>query len=209
MTHPSAEVPVDKVTDERLIELRDEYRDGCLIWNICTELLAARARIAESTPRKCAADMYADPPRDCDAPFCGCHPEWHKVIEMLQECGWQSPEQLRAQPRLTDEEREACGRGAGAMELLHDHARALPVLHTVLKKASEIVKGNSDMGAKRAEQMWLSLMDYLRPKDGGEIVNPHVLPAIREPRPDFDKMLAMLNGDIATLRALSQGEHRG
>lgn len=104
---------------------------------------------------------------------------------------------------LTPEQVAACEAGAGAMELLHDHARALPVLHTVLKKAGEIVKGNSDMGTKQAERMWLSLMEYLRPKAGGEIVNPHVLPAIHEPQPDFDKMLAVLNADAATLRDLA------
>jgi len=46
--------------------------------------------------RKCHANMYSDPPQDCDAPFCGCDPAWSTAIEMLQECGWESPESLRA-----------------------------------------------------------------------------------------------------------------
>lgn len=46
-------------------------------------------------PQKCAADMYADPPRDCNAPYCGCNPAWTQCLEMLQECGWQSPDEVR------------------------------------------------------------------------------------------------------------------
>lgn len=41
---------------------------------------------------KCQADMHADPPRDCDAPYCGCNEAWHECIEMLQEGGWREPE---------------------------------------------------------------------------------------------------------------------
>lgn len=39
-------------------------------------------------PRKCQADMYADPPRDCDSPFCGCNPEWQIALSAAQESGW-------------------------------------------------------------------------------------------------------------------------
>lgn len=39
----------------------------------------------------------ADPPQDCDAPFCGCVPAWDDAIAMLQECGWKSPQELRAE----------------------------------------------------------------------------------------------------------------
>ncbi len=55
------------------------------------ELQSARLKLAEVErgTRKCMADMHADPPRDCDAPFCGCNPEWTRTIEQLQECGWQ------------------------------------------------------------------------------------------------------------------------
>lgn len=42
---------------------------------------------------KCQAGK-GDPPMDCDAPFCGCNPEWHKVIEALQESGWKSPQEI-------------------------------------------------------------------------------------------------------------------
>lgn len=46
--------------------------------------------------RNCMADMHADPPRDCDAPYCGCNPAWSECMQMLQECGWKSPDELRA-----------------------------------------------------------------------------------------------------------------
>lgn len=36
--------------------------------------------------RECYATAYADPPQDCDAPFCGCNPAWTDCIRMLQEC---------------------------------------------------------------------------------------------------------------------------
>jgi len=38
----------------------------------------------------CKANRAADPPQDCDAPFCGCNPAWTQAIEWLQECGWLS-----------------------------------------------------------------------------------------------------------------------
>ena len=46
--------------------------------------------------RSCYADPYSDPPRDCGAPFCGCNPAWTDCIEMLLECGWKGPDELRA-----------------------------------------------------------------------------------------------------------------
>ena len=51
-------------------------------------------------PSRCAALNSVDPPQDCDAPFCGCNPEWTKCIEALQECGWEdsrSVDALRAE----------------------------------------------------------------------------------------------------------------
>lgn len=36
----------------------------------------------------CHANRTADPPQDCDYPFCGCSEEASKVIETLLECGW-------------------------------------------------------------------------------------------------------------------------
>lgn len=49
------------------------------------------ALVAEAKPQRCAALNPADPPQDCDAPFCGCNPEWSKCIEWLVEAGWQAP----------------------------------------------------------------------------------------------------------------------
>lgn len=46
-------------------------------------------------PRGCHANMYSDPPQDCDAPYCGCNPAWTQAIEMLQEIGWKSPDEAR------------------------------------------------------------------------------------------------------------------
>lgn len=36
----------------------------------------------------CRAQRTADPPIDCEAPFCGCNPAWTEAIAMLRECGW-------------------------------------------------------------------------------------------------------------------------
>ena len=37
--------------------------------------------------QKCMAMNAADPPQDCDWPFCGCDPVAAKVVETLQESG--------------------------------------------------------------------------------------------------------------------------
>jgi len=52
--------------------------------------------LAALKPRRCSADMYSDPPRDCDAPYCGCNPAWLQCMEMLQEIGWQTPDEVRS-----------------------------------------------------------------------------------------------------------------
>lgn len=36
----------------------------------------------------CRAHRTADPPQDCDAPFCGCNPAWVQCMEWLIEAGW-------------------------------------------------------------------------------------------------------------------------
>jgi len=36
---------------------------------------------------KCGANRSADPPQDCDWPYCGCDPHTDRVIKGLQECG--------------------------------------------------------------------------------------------------------------------------
>ncbi len=36
----------------------------------------------------CPARATADPPQDCNWPFCGCDERASAVIEMLLECGW-------------------------------------------------------------------------------------------------------------------------
>lgn len=41
----------------------------------------------------CKANRTADPPQDCDAPYCGCNEAWSECIEMLVESGWQSPQE--------------------------------------------------------------------------------------------------------------------
>jgi hypothetical protein len=33
--------------------------------------------------QKCNADMWADPPRDCDFPFCGCDPSANAALEAV------------------------------------------------------------------------------------------------------------------------------
>ena len=66
------------------------------------QLTAAQSDVARLTKgnRKCAATLPADPPMDCDFPFCGCDPVWQDVIKALQECGWHSKEEWE---RLTGE----------------------------------------------------------------------------------------------------------
>jgi len=37
----------------------------------------------------CAASRgLADPPQDCDMPFCGCNPAWSEALGAAQEAGW-------------------------------------------------------------------------------------------------------------------------
>lgn len=88
----------DKVSTERLAELiligeraANPDEDYQSVLAALRELQSLRLKLAEVErgTRKCMADMHADPPRDCDAPFCGCNPEWTRTIEQLQECGWQ------------------------------------------------------------------------------------------------------------------------
>jgi hypothetical protein len=60
---------------------------GCSECNPSRNVLAA-----DQTPRtsseRCKANTTADPPQDCDFPFCGCFEMATKTIEALQECGW-------------------------------------------------------------------------------------------------------------------------
>ena len=44
---------------------------------------------ASGATRICKANRTADPPQDCDWPFCGCDPVADKVIEEIQESGHQ------------------------------------------------------------------------------------------------------------------------
>jgi hypothetical protein len=54
-------------------------------------------------PRQlCAATISADPPQDCNWPFCGCDEKANKVLEALEECGV-----LKDIDRLTKERDEA------------------------------------------------------------------------------------------------------
>ena len=76
------------------ISERDLYKGQAEINQRTIKEMAEAKR--EPKAQRCAATLGFDPPQDCDAPFCGCNPEWPKVIEMLQECGWKSPAELRA-----------------------------------------------------------------------------------------------------------------
>ena len=38
------------------------------------------------------------------------------------------------------------------------------------------------------------LDEMLRPKEGGVVVNPHIVPATAEPQPDFDAMQKLIAG---------------
>ena len=46
---------------------------------------------------QCKAQRTADPPQDCNHPFCGCDPHAERIIETLLECGW-GPEATRWYP---------------------------------------------------------------------------------------------------------------
>jgi hypothetical protein len=62
-----------------------------LYWGPDVEAELAAAR--ELGPWKCKANPTADPPQDCDFPFCGCDPNAINVIETLQESGWIGPKE--------------------------------------------------------------------------------------------------------------------
>ena len=64
--------------------------------------------------RGCLVNPYSDPPQDCGAPFCGCNPAWTACIEMLLECGWKGPDELRAAPDLLSIARRWAALDAGA-----------------------------------------------------------------------------------------------
>lgn len=77
-----------------------DEQDGLVIDGKHWSMDVIRAALKrQSEMRKCAADMNADPPQDCDAPYCGCDPAWQDCIQMLQECGWKSPDDLRAEEK--------------------------------------------------------------------------------------------------------------
>ncbi len=48
--------------------------------------LIARRALAEQW--KCKAQPTADPPQDCDWPFCGCDPGADKVLDAIAESGF-------------------------------------------------------------------------------------------------------------------------
>lgn len=48
--------------------------------------------------------------------------------------------------------------------------------------------------ARRAAHFGYHVMPLPRPKIQGEIINPHVLPYVAEPRPDFERMRALTVG---------------
>jgi hypothetical protein len=94
-----------------------------LRWRHGAELIAAGRDIEEGWVRaddlaalfdqhaargkwKCGADAYADPPRDCNFPHCGCDPGAEKVLDAIREEGYLSPDEaqvLRSRLRAADE----------------------------------------------------------------------------------------------------------
>lgn len=57
-------------------------------------LLDAIERL-EAKTWKCGAQPTADPPQDCDMPFCGCNPAWQDALAAAQESGWLSEREAR------------------------------------------------------------------------------------------------------------------
>lgn len=59
---------------------------------VCEDRNSLRDQLAQlrekSKWRRCAATISTDPPSDCDAPFCGCNPEWHVALDAARESGW-------------------------------------------------------------------------------------------------------------------------
>lgn len=77
-----------------------ESREGHNSWDVGHPFIpmgcdCARVKAIEPKAQRCAALNGTDPPQDCDAPFCGCNPEWTRCIKWLQECGWRAPEPNR------------------------------------------------------------------------------------------------------------------
>ena len=72
---------------DELAALRDKLRLADEDW-AATELDALIARLPPAeTYFICKARKTADPPQDCNWPFCGCDPYADKVIAAIQEFG--------------------------------------------------------------------------------------------------------------------------
>lgn len=71
--------------------IRGRIQDACKL--VDAALAAQPAGPSCGAPsRACKANRTADPPQDCDWPFCGCDEHATKVIETLVECGWSAPQ---------------------------------------------------------------------------------------------------------------------
>jgi|SRR5688572_755764 len=87
---------------------RDEhYGAAQLIPRLLRALWDSQAEVAELREkvkgRRCAATISTDPPSDCDAPFCGCNPEWHVALDAARESGWlNSSEASKLQAELAE-----------------------------------------------------------------------------------------------------------
>lgn len=78
---------------------------------------------------KCRARTtnYGDP-IDCEWPFCGCDDRAEKVVQSLQECGWEDGFLLRAALKSARRQLVALG---GQPEAEHGDAIQRAVLHEI------------------------------------------------------------------------------
>lgn len=123
-----------------------------------------------AAPDICRARATADPPQDCDAPFCGCDPAWSYAIELLRESGWLSPEEIRVQvrQRVDDPHLWVCERHpdrapfhdgcAGPGMLLREY---LTGLHGAIEEAARLITACTSL--PKPEDRLLAIARTLHP----------------------------------------------
>ena len=124
------ESPNEATTDPMCPRVRQEMADAIL----------ALVGEVERERWKCKASATADPPQDCDMPFCGCDPTFHAVMETLQESGWLPCEEA-------DRLRAALAEQEGCLDRLAE------IFHTVSEetRVAEVVEWERAAQCSRAE----------------------------------------------------------
>lgn len=76
---------VDITTPEgRLGSISCLSHGGNGVKTTAAQVLDALKEALNGCTQKCQADMWADPPRDCDFPFCGCDPAANAALDAVE-----------------------------------------------------------------------------------------------------------------------------